>query len=86
MTKLILEKSKHFDVAGGRTREALEEILGKEFSSVSELTAKLPPSVFLPKKEYVEIDTLPFVIKAWPVYFSKDPPYGTYEVAKVKVI
>ena len=86
MTKLILERSKNFDVASGRTKEVLEGILGKEFSSVAELTARLPPSVFLPKKEYVEIDTLPFVINAWPVYFSKDPPYGIYEVAKVKVI
>ncbi len=93
MTKLVLEKSESFNQADEDIKRKLNRIFGQKFESIDELNEELhtkrelPLTVHIPVARSVKIDTLPFTIKEWSLYYNKGPtPYGTYEIAKIKVI
>ncbi len=96
MPKIILEKSQNFDLAGEYIKKTLKQFFKREFRSIEELVSELykqdshgvsnlPRIVYFPKEKTVEIDTLPFTIKEWPLYYQEDPIYGKYEIARAKV-
>lgn len=97
MTRFVLEKGKSFDQAHESVQNIVAEMFGREFQNLDELLAelfkpndvgipRLPGNVYFLNEGRVRIDTLPYIIKEWPLIYNKGPaPYGHYEIAKLKV-
>ena len=98
MVKIVLEKTDEFDNVHDNHKEELERIFSKEYQNLNELhqemhkedkhgVKRLPSSIYMPKRREIGIDTLPFTIKEWPLYYDEgDNLYGKYIIAKIKVI
>ena len=89
MPKLVLEKGESFDASTRKSR--MKELMDREFSNLEEIANNLPGGCYIPNKQEVKINNLPYTIKEWPIYEMKDfsggsPPGYTAIIARIKVI
>jgi len=72
MPKVILEKIEGFNKTWDNIKKGLESFFGREFETFENLRDEIYslglPRVYFPKKHEMEIPSIPFIVREWPLY------------------